>query len=91
VTFTPDTVEKEDARLKPCSKNLLNGHEYGTALDAHALILLARIKDVDLDKLVHPDMLAYGKAIMEGDMWKNFMQGRITMHIPEGGDYWARS
>jgi hypothetical protein len=53
--------------------------------------LLARIKDVDLDKLVHPDMLAYGKAIMEGDMWKNFMQGRITMHIPEGGDYWARS
>jgi hypothetical protein len=69
----------------------LYGHEYGTALDAHALILLARIKDVDLDKLVHPDMLAYGKAIMEGDMWKNFMQGRITMHIPEGGDYWARS
>jgi hypothetical protein len=69
----------------------LYGHEYGTALDAHALTLLARIKDVDLDKLVHPDMMAYGKAIMEGDMWKNFMQGRITMHTPEGGDYWVRS
>jgi hypothetical protein len=65
----------------------LFGREYGTSLDAHALILLARIKDVGLEKLVHPDMLAYGKAVMEGDMWKNFMQGRSTMHIPEGSDY----
>jgi hypothetical protein len=65
----------------------LFGNEYGTALDAHALILLARIQDVGLENLVHPDMLDYGKAIMDQNMWKEFMQGRTTMHIPEGSDY----
>lgn len=99
--FTPDTIEKEDAKTKVLFEKLaeikskkgnnnslwLFGGKYGTALDAHALILLARIKDVGLEELVHPEMLAYEKAIMDRDLWKSFMQGRSTMHIPEGSDY----
>lgn len=61
----------------------LFGTEYGTALDAHALILLARLKDVGHEKVVCPEMIAYGNAIMEGQLWQNFMQGRLTMYFPD--------
>jgi hypothetical protein len=45
--------------------------------------------DVGGESVVHPAILAYGKVIMDGDLWQNFMQGSggITMHIPDGGDY----
>jgi hypothetical protein len=58
-------------------------------LDADTLILLCRLLDVGGESVVHPDMLAYGKVIMDGELWKNFMQpsGGTTMHIPEGSDY----
>lgn len=99
--FTPETIKKEDAKTKALFEALAEtkekygnsdspwifGGEYATALDAHTVVLLARLFEVGLEKLVHPDMVAYGKSIMDGDMWKNFMQGRGTMHIPSGSNY----
>jgi hypothetical protein len=45
--------------------------------------------DVGGESVVHPGILAYGKVIMDGDLWQNFMQGSggTTMHIPDGSDY----
>ena len=97
-TFTSENIEKEDAKVtKLCSELAqikdkyenaaspwLFGTEYGTALDAHLLILLARLEDVGGEKVVHPRILAHGHAIMDGALWKSFMQGRATMASPSG-------
>lgn len=57
----------------------LFGTETATALDAHLMILLARLMDVGRAYLVPKTIRDYAEAVMAMDLWKDFMQGRTTM------------
>lgn len=50
-----------------------------TALDAHAVIFIARLKDVGRHDIVPARLLAYAERAWETEEYKALMQGRKTM------------
>ena len=56
-----------------------------TMLDAHVVTLLARLFDNNRHDLVPPELERYGKAVMEGPLWKSVTHGRPTNWNPSLG------
>jgi hypothetical protein len=56
---------------------------YPTALDAHLVIVVARLRDAGRGELVPNRVVRYANVAMETSAWKDMMQGRQT--IPLGG------
>jgi hypothetical protein len=56
---------------------------YPTALDAHLIIVVARLRDAGRGELVPNRVVRYANVAMETSAWKDMMQGRQT--IPLGG------
>jgi hypothetical protein len=54
-----------------------------TALDAHLVIVVARLRDAGRGELVPNRVVRYANVAMETSAWKDMMQGRQT--IPLGG------
>jgi hypothetical protein len=95
-TFSSETIKREDGKTIAWFSALaeikkthgsstspwLFGSDFGTVLDAQALLFLRRLQDVGLEDFVPPSILAYGQEIMNKSMWQNFMQGRNTMYVP---------
>ncbi|KAH8812213.1 hypothetical protein F5884DRAFT_855513 [Xylogone sp. PMI_703] len=57
------------------------GDEIGpTLLDAHTIPLIARLYDADNEELMDERIKAYGRPIMNSDVYNEVMQGRPTLH-----------
>jgi hypothetical protein len=54
-----------------------------TALDAHLVVFVARLKDAGRGELVPARVMEYADRAMNASAWKAVMQGRQT--IPPGG------
>jgi hypothetical protein len=54
-----------------------------TALDAHLIVFVARLKDAGRGELVPARVGEYADGAMDTSAWKDMMQGRQT--IPPGG------
>jgi hypothetical protein len=54
-----------------------------TALDAHLIVFVARLKDSGRGELVPARLMEYADRAMDASAWKDVMQGRQT--IPPGG------
>lgn len=54
-----------------------------TALDAHVIVFLARLKDAGRRELIPARIIDYAGKQMDTVVWKEMMQGRST--IPPGG------
>ena len=60
-------------------KQWLFGLDNPTALDAHLVIFIARMKDVDRSELIGAQLLQYFDHAAEMDEFKGVMKGRRTM------------
>jgi hypothetical protein len=54
-----------------------------TALDAHLIVFVARLKDAGRREVVLARVMEYADRAMNASAWKDVMQGRQT--IPPGG------
>jgi len=67
------------------SENVLGpwlfGLAYATALDAHLVVLIARLQDIGKGEIVPPELTAYADRAMEGPEWQSVMEGRRTMRV----------
>jgi glutathione S-transferase len=54
-----------------------------TALDAHLIVFVARLRDAGRGELVPARVMEYADRAMNASAWKEVMQGRQT--IPPGG------
>jgi hypothetical protein len=68
------------------SPNEIDGHgpwlfglDHPTALDAHLIFFIARMRDVGRDGLIPQNLGRYGDVGMEKGEWKELMRGRRTM------------
>ena len=59
------------------------GTEHPTAFDTHLVVFIARIRDAGRGELIPSRVMEYLQMAMEGDEWKEMMQGQRT--VPEGG------
>lgn len=50
-----------------------------SALDAHVVPLVARMKDLNQDSLVPDSVAKYAASAMQGQEWNAVMQGRTTL------------
>ncbi|TVY87385.1 hypothetical protein LAWI1_G005630 [Lachnellula willkommii] len=66
--------------LVPLSGPWLFGLLVPTALDAHLVTFLARLRDLGRDELIPPSLRAYEDAAMETPEWRRVMNGRRTMY-----------
>lgn len=57
----------------------LMGSEKPSALDAHLVVFIARMYDAKRAELIPPRLKEYGERAMDGEAWKNVMEGRNTM------------
>jgi hypothetical protein len=74
---------KENAPSSTLSKDVsgpwLLGHTQPSALDAHLITFIARMRDGGMEEIVPEVLRRYIDAAMEQDAWKYTMQGRRTM------------
>ena len=56
---------------------------HATALDAHVIVFVARLKDAGRGELVPARFMNFADKQMDTVAWKEMMQGRST--IPPGG------
>lgn len=68
--------------LSASSTGWIMGTTNPTALDAHVVILLARLHDIKRENLIPEALVAYGKAAMEQPAFPEALQGPST--IPPG-------
>lgn len=57
----------------------LLGLKEPTALDAHLVTFVARMRDVGRNDIIPEELGKYVDVAMEGDEWNGVMQGRKTM------------
>jgi hypothetical protein len=53
-----------------------------SALDAHLIVFIARMKDAGRKDIIPERLVKYADAAMEQKEWKDVMQGRGTMASP---------
>ncbi|KAH8658333.1 hypothetical protein BX600DRAFT_468996 [Xylariales sp. PMI_506] len=71
---------KLDAILRGHPKSgWLFGLEHPSALDAHVVVFIKRMLDVNRGGLIPEGVKAYAEAAMAGEAWNHVMQGRNTM------------
>ena len=64
-----------------CMGPWIFGDEVGpTALDVQTVVFIARLVDAGRQYLIDADLLAYGKAHLEGKEWRDITKGQSTLH-----------
>jgi hypothetical protein len=90
--------EKTDAEIKKAKdyltevSNLLNpdagpwmfGQQQPTELDAHLVVMIARLQDVGRDHIIPDSLTKYGEMAMNTPTWLSIMEGRTTMYDGSG-------
>lgn len=73
--------------LEMCSEHLVEGEKWlfgletPTALDAHFVTFIARLKDINKGDLVPQSLLTYAAAAQNMAEWKNVVQGGTNPEI----------
>ncbi|GAD92996.1 protein kinase domain protein [Paecilomyces variotii No. 5] len=72
-------LEEIETLLDPSSGQWLFGQKRPTELDAHLIVMIARLQDVGRDFIIPESLKAYGKKAMAEPSWVAIMEGRTTM------------
>lgn len=80
---TTEFLGKIDHLLQDSRSSWVLGTAQPTALDAHLICFVARLKDVARESLVPEGVLKYAERAMDGVEWKEIMDGRQT--VPPAG------
>jgi len=69
-----------DRLVVPSAGPWLWGETIPTALDAHLIVFLARLRDLGKGELIPQALCQYGDMAMETVEWQRVMGGRQTMY-----------
>jgi len=72
------------ALLKPEAGPWLFGQRHPTELDAHLVVMIARLQDVGRHEIIPDALKKYAEAAYATPEWINVMQGRTTMYDGSG-------
>ena len=72
-------MSKLEKMLKNSSTGWLFGLDWPSALDAHLVVFIARMQNIDRHDLIPEKLKAYGERAMKGPEWSDVMQGRATL------------
>ncbi|KIX05322.1 uncharacterized protein Z518_06194 [Rhinocladiella mackenziei CBS 650.93] len=70
--------------LRPDAGPWMFGQQRPTALDAHLVVMIARLQDVGRDDIIPETLKAYGDMAMNTPEWLEVMDGRRTMYDGSG-------
>lgn len=73
------TLVAKFERLLVSDKQWLFGLDNPTALDAHLVVFIARMKDVGREELIGARLLQYFDHAAESEVFRRLMDGRRTM------------
>ncbi|KAH8820179.1 hypothetical protein F5884DRAFT_893113 [Xylogone sp. PMI_703] len=79
-----DYLEEIATLLDPSSGPWLFGQKRPTELDAHLIVMIARLQDVGRDFIIPDTLKEYGKKAMSEPSWLGVMEGRTTMYDGSG-------
>ena len=72
-------LDKVSTLLKPEAGPWLFGQKQPTELDAHLVVMIARLQDVGRHELICEPLKQYAATAYETVEWKEVMDGRRTM------------
>lgn len=72
-----ETLLPEDGAASPW----LFGLKQPSALDAHLLVFIARMKDIGKEAIITDALMKYAEVAMETKEWKDVMQGSRTVPV----------
>ena len=83
IVKTRDLLHEISGMLQVSQTDWILNMTHPTALDAHVIVFVARLKDAGRKELVPARIIDYADKQMDTALWKEMMQGRST--IPPGG------
>ena len=83
IVRTKDLLHELGEVLQDSQTDWILNTTHPTALDAHVIVFIARLKDAGRGELVRARIVNYADKQMDTASWKDMMQGRST--IPPGG------
>ena len=78
-----DFLSEIDGMLQSSHTDWVLNTPHPTALDAHVIVFIARLRDAGRGELVPARVVDYADKQMDTDAWNGTMQGRGT--VPPGG------
>jgi hypothetical protein len=83
IVKTSDLVQEIDKVLKVSQTDWILNTTHPTALDAHVIVFVARLKDAGRGELVPACITDYADKQMDTAVWEAMVQGQGT--VPPGG------
>lgn len=83
IVRTKDLLHELGEVLQDSQTDWILNTTHPTALDAHVIVFIARLKDAGRGELVPACFMNYADKQMDTSLWKQMMQGRST--IPPDG------
>ena len=83
VVKTRELLQEIGEMLQVSETDWILNTKHPTALDAHIIVFVARLKDAGRSDLVPARITDYAYKQMDTQLWKEIIQGRST--IPSGG------
>lgn len=83
IVRTRDLLHELGEVLQDSQTDWILNTTHPTALDAHVIVFIARLKDAGRGELVPARFMNYADKHMDTATWRETMQGRST--IPPGG------
>jgi len=77
-------LEEVASFLRPEAGPWMFGQQKPTALDAHLVVMIARLQDVGRDSIIPETLKKYGNMAMNTADWTEVMDGRRTMYDGTG-------
>ncbi|MCJ1472620.1 hypothetical protein MMC13_001269 [Lambiella insularis] len=77
--------DRNGEEANPKSSQWMLGLTHPTALDAHLITFVARMREVNRGALIPENLGKYADSAMEMEEWKAMMDGRGTMAPPNAG------
>jgi len=77
-------LEEVASFLTPDAGPWMFGQQKPTALDAHLVVMIARLQDVGRDSIIPEALKEYGDRAMNTPEWIEVMDGRRTMYDGSG-------
>ena len=83
IVKTRDLLHEIGEVLQDSQTDWILNTTHPTALDAHVIVFIARLKEAGRRELVPARFMNYADKQMDTSLWREMMQGRST--IPPGG------
>jgi hypothetical protein len=78
-TYVKQLMPKFEQLVRESRTGWLLGLEHPSAIDAHLIVFVARVLDVNREDLLPTLLVQWAKKAMEGKEWREVMQGRSTI------------